>query len=195
MNCFSHFPVPCRQTLKLVVWIAGIVCLVANGSCVLKDEIGPSNPSLLTADSLFAKSQATLLVMQGYNRVVIRDEAGSQTFMQLIPGAEKNRLRLFAGTLPGPFLLLESPELIPFGESVTPALLSEGELSVSGWKLFYRPNQTSGEPFEGKQPTEPLKITVLKTMAIPGGYRVWIRCIDPQQSSDTLRLLIPVREI
>ena len=195
MNCFSHFPVPCRQALKLVVWITGMACLVANGSCVLKDEIGPSDTSPLTADSLFARSQATLLVMQGHNRVVIRDEAGSQTFMQIIPGEEKNRLRLFAGTLPGPFLLLESPELIPFGESVTPSLFAEGALSVSGWKLFYRSNRTSGEPFEGKEPTEPLEISVLKTIAIPGGFRVWIRCIDPQQSSDTLRLLIPVREI
>ncbi len=172
-----------------------MACLVANGSCVLKDEIEPSDHSPLTADSLFARNQATLLVMQGHNRVVIRDEAGSQSFTQIIPGEEKNRLRLFAGTLPGPFLLLESPELIPFGESVAPALLSEGEISVSGWKLFYRPDRPLGEPFEGKEPTEPLEISILKRVEIPGGFRIWIRVIDPLQSRDTLRLLIPVRAI
>lgn len=192
MNLSCLFRASRRPLLRCLPAISLILGLLALGGCVLKDTIDPLVITSSSADSLFAKNRAALLLMEGYNQMVINDEAGSQTFTQILSGQDGNRIRLFAGAPAGPFLVLESP---PWDHSQNSwlSLFTPGEIPVTGWSVLYRPD-TVTEDTDGEKPfSEPAELHVIKRESLDDGIKLWLRCIDPQQSNDTLRLLMPIR--
>jgi len=193
MNFTHHF---CSSKLRFpgcLVVISLMLTMLTFGGCVLKDEIYPLLTRVDRALSIFARNRASLLLMQGYNQLIISDEGGSQTFTQILSDQDGNRVRLFAGAPEGPFLLLESPEWSNSENDTPLALFVPGELPVTGWKVLYQPYTGAEEGFGERTFTEPSELRVIKTESIPDGIKLWLRCIDPEQSNDTLRLLMPVR--
>lgn len=192
MNLSCLFRASRRPLLRCLPAISLILGLLALGGCVLKDNIDPLVATSASADSIFAKNRAALLLMEGYSRMIISDEAGSQTFTQILSDQDSNRIRLFLGTPAGPFLVLESP---PWNHSENSwlTLFSPGEIPVTGWRVLYQPATITEDTYGDKPFSEPAELHVIKREPFDDGIKLWLRCIDPQQSSDTLRLLMPIR--